>query len=82
MGVEDVLTQVNDLGALPKIGIAIVLVSVSLLFSKYVIIRPWFKLVKKTKKGQPIRFNFSGERCSTYFKTIKYMSHEILNFLS
>ena len=49
MGVEDVLTQVNDLGALPKIGIAIVLVSVSLLFSKYVIIRPWFKLVKKTK---------------------------------
>jgi len=46
---EEIMSQINDLGALPKIGISIVLVSLSLLFSKYVIIRPWFKLVKKTK---------------------------------
>ena len=46
---EEIISQINDLGALPKIGISIVLVSLSLLFSKYVIIRPWFKLVKKTK---------------------------------
>jgi len=46
---DDIISQVNDLGAFPKIGIAIVLVSVSLFFSKYVIIRPWLKLVKKTK---------------------------------
>ena len=46
---EEIISQINDLGALPKIGISIVLVSLSLLFSKYVIIRPCFKLVKKTK---------------------------------
>jgi len=46
---EEIISQINNLGALPKIGISIVLVSLSLLFSKYVIIRPWFKLVKKTK---------------------------------
>ena len=46
---EDIISQINDFGALPKIGISIVLVSLSLLVSKYLIIRPWFKLVKKTK---------------------------------
>ena len=46
---EDIISQINNFGALPKIGISIVLVSLSLLVSKYLIIRPWFKLVKKTK---------------------------------
>ena len=46
---EDIISQINNFGALPKIGISIILVSLSLLVSKYLIIRPWFKLVKKTK---------------------------------
>ena len=43
------LDQLDDLGVFPKIGICIVLVIFSILFSKYAVIRPWFKLVKKTK---------------------------------
>ena len=43
------LSQLDDLGVFPKIGICIVLVIFSIIFSKYAVIRPWFKLVKKTK---------------------------------
>ena len=43
------LSQLEDLGVFPKIGICIVLVIFSIIFSKYAVIRPWFKLVKKTK---------------------------------
>ena len=43
------LDQLDDLGVFPKIGICIVLVTLSIIFSKYAVIRPWFKLVKKTK---------------------------------
>ncbi len=43
------LSQLEDLGVFPKIGICIVLVTFSIFFSKYAVIRPWFKLVKKTK---------------------------------
>jgi len=47
--VESMLSQLDDLGVFPKIGICIVLVIFSIIFSKYAVIRPWFKLVKKTK---------------------------------
>ena len=43
------LDQLDELGVFPKIGICIVLVILSIFFSKYAVIRPWFKLVKKTK---------------------------------
>ena len=43
------LDQLEDLGVFPKIGISILLVILSIIFSKYAVIRPWFKLVKKTK---------------------------------
>lgn len=43
------LDQLEDLGVFPKIGISILLVTLSIIFSKYAVIRPWFKLVKKTK---------------------------------
>lgn len=49
MEVESMLSQLDDLGVFPKIGICIVLVIFSIIFSKYAVIRPWFKLVKKTK---------------------------------
>ncbi|HJM45229.1 MAG TPA: mechanosensitive ion channel family protein [Candidatus Poseidoniaceae archaeon] len=49
MEVGSMLTQLDDLGVFPQIGICTVLVIFSLIFSKYAIIRPWFKLVKKTK---------------------------------
>ncbi|MAT49074.1 MAG: hypothetical protein CMA27_04510 [Euryarchaeota archaeon] len=49
MEVESMLSQLEDLGVFPKIGICIVLVTFSIFFSKYAVIRPWFKLVKKTK---------------------------------
>ena len=49
MEVESMLSQLEDLGVFPKIGICIVLVIFSIIFSKYAVIRPWFKLVKKTK---------------------------------
>ena len=49
MEVGNVLDQLDDLGIFPKIGICIVLVILSIFFSKYAVIRPWFKLVKKTK---------------------------------
>ena len=49
MEVGSVLSQVDSFDTLPKIGISILLVTLSLLSSKYIIIRPWLKLVKKTK---------------------------------
>ncbi|MEE3134252.1 MAG: mechanosensitive ion channel family protein [Candidatus Thermoplasmatota archaeon] len=49
MEVGNMLDQLDDLGVFPKIGICIVLVTLSIIFSKYAVIRPWFKLVKKTK---------------------------------
>ncbi|CAI8244789.1 MAG: Small-conductance mechanosensitive channel [Methanobacteriota archaeon] len=49
MEVGNVLDQLDELGVFPKIGICIVLVILSIFFSKYAVIRPWFKLVKKTK---------------------------------
>jgi MscS family membrane protein len=49
MEVGSVLSQVDGFDTLPKIGISILLVTFSLLFSKYIIIGPWLKIVKKTK---------------------------------
>ena len=43
------LSELDNLGIFPKIGICTGLVIFSLFLSKYAIIRPWFKLVKKTK---------------------------------
>ena len=49
MEVGDMLSELDNLGIFPKIGICTGLVIFSLFLSKYAIIRPWFKLVKKTK---------------------------------
>ena len=49
MDASEFFAQLELLGILPKIGICIVFVFLSLVISRYLIIRPWFKLVKKTK---------------------------------
>jgi len=49
MGVSEYIDQINEFGVLPQIGICILLIFLSLVFSRYGIIRPWFRLVKKTK---------------------------------
>tara|TARA_Y100001980_G_C14554818_1_gene342138 strand:+ start:4099 stop:5421 length:1323 start_codon:yes stop_codon:yes gene_type:complete len=46
---DTIISQIESFGVLAKIGISILMILLSLIFSRYVIIRPWFKLVKKTK---------------------------------
>ena len=49
MGVINLIDQMDELSIFPKIGICIVLIFISLVFSRYGIIRPWFRIVKKTR---------------------------------
>ena len=49
MEAESIFSQIDSFGIFPKIGISLGLILFSLVFARYVIIRPWFKLVKKTK---------------------------------
>ena len=49
MGVTDLIEEINEFDIFPKIGICIALIFISLIFSRYGVIRPWLRIVKKTK---------------------------------